>query len=153
MPGQSDTTRRWSPPGGKKTGIGYCVLGIGREVFADTPQPIPDTRFSMTPDRWQQIELVYHGALECEPHRRADYLSESCGGDEELRQEVESLLERDASSPDFLLNRPAIPESSIPASAIAGLEPGARVGAFEIEALLGAGGMGEVWKARDTRLG
>jgi serine/threonine protein kinase len=101
----------------------------------------------MTSQRWRQIELVYHAALEREPEARAPYLAEACGADEDLRREVESLLAKDPSSPDLVFNR-------APHSAIAsGLAAGARLGPYVIESQLGAGGMAEVWKARDTRLG
>ena len=59
----------------------------------------------MTSERWRQIELVYHAALEREPQARAQYVAEACGGDEDLRKEVESLLAKDASSPELVFNR------------------------------------------------
>ena len=47
---------------------------------------------TMEPERWKEIELLYHLALECEESRRAEFLEQACGGDEALRREVESLL-------------------------------------------------------------
>jgi serine/threonine-protein kinase len=46
----------------------------------------------MTPERWQQVEQLVHSALKLEENHRADFLKQACGGDEALRQEVESLL-------------------------------------------------------------
>ena len=46
----------------------------------------------MTPERWRQIEQIYHSTLECEESQRPSFLKEACAGDEELRKEVESLL-------------------------------------------------------------
>jgi len=46
----------------------------------------------MEPERWKEIELLYHLALEHEESRRAEFLEQACGGDEALRREVESLL-------------------------------------------------------------
>jgi serine/threonine protein kinase/Tol biopolymer transport system component len=104
----------------------------------------------MTSQRWRQIELVYHAALEREPQARAQYVAAACGADEDLRKEVESLLATDASSPGLVFNRPTV---DLTLSATGGLIAGAQLGPYVIESQLGAGGMAEVWKARDTRLG
>lgn len=100
----------------------------------------------MTSERWRQIELLYHAALERDPPVREQYLAEACGADDDLRKEVDSLLAKDPSSPDLVFNR-------APVSAIGHLAAGAQLGPYVIESRLGAGGMAEVWKARDTRLG
>ncbi len=47
----------------------------------------------MTPERWREIERLYHAALERDAAERAAFLNEACGGDEALRREVESLLD------------------------------------------------------------
>ena len=111
----------------------------------------------MTPERWRQIEQVYHQAMACEPQHRAAWVAEACCSDDDLKKEVESLLAFPDTSPRILLNRTAILETALAdqldSSSIGGLAPGVRLGPYEIERELGAGGMALVWKARDTRLG
>jgi eukaryotic-like serine/threonine-protein kinase len=95
----------------------------------------------MTPERWRQIEELYHAARQ---HGRA-VLADS---DPELRREVELLLEQDSSGK--LLDRSVtdlLPESTL-TLAVAG----SQVGSYKIEALLGHGGMGEVYRALDSKL-
>ena len=61
----------------------------------------------MTPERWQQVNEVFHSALEHEPRQRADFLSQVCAGDEELRREVESLIRSHQQNSSFI-DSPAI---------------------------------------------
>ena len=61
----------------------------------------------MAPERWLEIERLYHAALDQAPEQRRGYLQASCGADEGLRQEIEGLLEREKRSRDFL-EKPAI---------------------------------------------
>ena len=56
----------------------------------------------MNPERWQQIEKLYHAALEREPDQRAAFLAEACPGDEDLRREVAALLAHDDPGAGFL---------------------------------------------------
>jgi serine/threonine protein kinase len=85
--------------------------------------------------------------------RARRFLAKACAGDEELRREVESLLAQDASA-DAVLTRGAVVAAAGLVSDVGGsVLTGRRLGAYQILSPLGAGGMGEVYRARDTRLG
>jgi len=101
----------------------------------------------MTPDRRNRISALYHAALARPPEQRGPFLRDACDGDEALRQEVESLLQFEPASVRFL-ETPAADVVAARASMVK-----QQIGPYTIVAPLGAGGMGEVYRARDTKLG
>src|SRR5689334_8393407 len=108
----------------------------------------------MSVERQRLITGLFHAALERAESERPAFLREACAEDAALREEVESLLRYEAPGTGFLA-RPAIAELAAAVAATPRADAdlaGRRLGVYQIDALIGAGGMGEVYRARDTRL-
>ncbi|HEV2667786.1 MAG TPA: serine/threonine-protein kinase, partial [Blastocatellia bacterium] len=107
----------------------------------------------MESERWRRIESLYYAALERDAAERAAFLIEECAGDDDLRREVESLLAVHEQAEGFM----AEPALEIAAQVIAEDQSqtmsGRKINHYQVLSLLGAGGMGEVYLAEDTRLG
>src|SRR5262245_3851794 len=99
----------------------------------------------MTNERWQRIKAVFEATVGQPPSERTAFLAAAAGDDEALRAEVESLLAAD--SADGVLDRLTGVAGSVQAT------PSVQhIGQYEVVALIGAGSMGEVYRARDTKL-
>src|SRR5215813_1235934 len=107
----------------------------------------------MTPQRYLQVSQLYHAALEQDSDHRVAFVREACGADEELRREVESLLAVRKQAGGFMPSGPTKPpETETKHGGADRLLIGHTLGSYEVLSLLGKGGMGEVYLARDTRL-
>src|SRR5438105_3845225 len=104
----------------------------------------------MLAERWRQIESVFNAAHGKTAAERTRFLDEACSSDQTLRSEVESLLANEDLAASFL-------ESEGPGALLAptgsqSVPSGERIGPYTVIDLVGAGGMGEVYKAHDKRL-
>src|SRR5213595_3582580 len=107
----------------------------------------------MTAERWKQVNDLFQSAVERAPGERAAFLDETCNSDEELRREVESLLTSHVRAQNFI----ELPAFEVAPELVtndrAGALVGKVIGRYGIESLIGIGGMGEVYLARDEGLG
>ena len=105
----------------------------------------------MTPERYQRIQALLESALASKPAQRSSFLDEACAGDESLRREIESLIASSEEAGAFLES----PVGEMAAKLVTHdsiIKPGQLLGPYRIVSQIGAGGMGDVYLAEDTRL-
>jgi hypothetical protein len=105
----------------------------------------------MKPELWHKVEELFHATLECAPEARQGFLEANCSGSIDLRRQVEVLLAQDEKARSFL-EVPAGEDTILPLTA-AGSLVGQQLGPYQILSPLGAGGMGEVYRAHEGKLG
>jgi serine/threonine protein kinase len=103
---------------------------------------------SLRPDEWTRLKEVFDGARALPPDARPAFIAGACGADQALRLEVERLLASHEAAASFLETPAMLVEQITTAPTL----EGQRLGAYHIERQIGAGGMGEVYRAVDTRL-
>jgi hypothetical protein len=107
----------------------------------------------MKTEWWSTIERTYHAARDLKDEDRSRFLDDVCGSDAAMRKQIEALLQQDE-IPNSLLNRPALKRATEWSSLVGrfSVPIGTRIGAYEILEPIGSGGMGVVYRARDTKL-
>jgi len=105
----------------------------------------------MTPERWERVQDLYHASRARPDRERAQFLADVCAGDDALRREVQALLDQPVATSSFVdfIGGPAPrPRASDPSPLT-----GQRLGSYQVSSLIGRGGMGEVYRAHDVKLG
>src|SRR5688572_24235557 len=105
-----------------------------------------------SPERWQEVKEILYAALEMAADKRSPFLDEKCGDDEELRREIECLLAAHSEAGERFESPAVEVIAEVVSDPGAAAYVGRTLGHFQIIEKLGAGGMGEVFLARDTLL-
>ena len=109
---------------------------------------MPRADKAMTPQQWTLVERLYHEASSVPAPEREAWLSRACGGDDVVRREVESLLAQSVSTPGALDEGALAQTTGQPRENLSGQ----RLGGYSFLELIGEGGMGQVYRARDVAL-
>src|SRR5213595_434913 len=111
-----------------------------------------ERRVLMEPGRWGRITDIYHATIARPPEERASFLGEKCHGDASLRKQVEAMVKSHERSGDFIESPAVAVAPELVIDEPTGDLIGQSIGHYRIESLIGVGGMGEVYLARDDRL-
>src|SRR5439155_857410 len=103
-------------------------------------------------DLWQQVQQLFDAVLQLAPEKRQEFLEQACGSNQELRREVESLLAAHDESGSFMGEPALVGMAEVLHQATSRFRPGDTLGVYKVLAWVGSGGMGEAYRAQDTRL-
>ena len=105
---------------------------------------------AMTPERWERVKHLFESARARPPAERAAFLATATAGDEDLRRQVQRLLDQPVGTQDFVRFVEGASGDTVEAAPNLA---GQQLGSFQVKTLIGRGGMGEVYLAHDTKLG